>query len=284
MTVHHLSCGTMCPIGALLVNGQGGVLDPAKLVCHCLLIESKDGLILVDTGFGIGDVENPADQLGRLPSSLFRIEQDITRTAIRQLSALGFDPRDVRHIVTTHLDFDHAGGLPDFPWANVHVLDIEHQVATNPVTLTEKNRYAQSHFAHGPKWALHTLVRGERWNGFEFVQPVPGIEPDILMVPLFGHSRGHCGVAVLDAEGWMLHAGDAIFHHGELDPVEPDAPIGIRMIEHLMKDDWEAFEANQALLRQMVHEQEGRVRIICSHDPAMLDGIAPTVKAGAFIS
>jgi hypothetical protein len=66
--------------------------------------------------------------------------------------------------------------------------------------------------------------------------------------------------------------------------VEPDAPIGIRMIEHLMKDDWEAFEANQALLRQMVHEQEGRVRIICSHDPAMLDGIAPTVKAGAFIS
>jgi glyoxylase-like metal-dependent hydrolase (beta-lactamase superfamily II) len=30
-------------------------------------------------------------------------------TAIRQLEQLGFDPRDVEHIVLSHLDFDHAG-------------------------------------------------------------------------------------------------------------------------------------------------------------------------------
>jgi glyoxylase-like metal-dependent hydrolase (beta-lactamase superfamily II) len=268
-------------MGALLVNGQGGILDPAKLVCHCLLIESESGLILVDTGFGVKDMEDPVDQVGKLPANLFRIEQDVTRTAIRQLSALGFDPRDVQHIVTTHLDFDHAGGLPDFPWAQVHVLDIEHEVATNPVTLTEKNRYAQGHFAHGPKWALHTMTRGERWNGFEFVRPIPYVEPDVLLVPLFGHSRGHCGVAVLTPEGWLLHAGDAVFHHCELDPVEWDAPVGVRMIEHLMKDDWEAFEGNQAALRQLALEKDGEVKIVCSHDPEMLDGIPPCVRKSA---
>jgi glyoxylase-like metal-dependent hydrolase (beta-lactamase superfamily II) len=36
-----------------------------------------------------------------------------------QVQRLGFDPRDVRHIVLTHLDFDHAGGLDDFPHATV---------------------------------------------------------------------------------------------------------------------------------------------------------------------
>ncbi|WP_373317754.1 MBL fold metallo-hydrolase [Planotetraspora silvatica] len=28
---------------------------------------------------------------------------------------MGYDPADVRHIVVTHLDVDHCGGLPDFP-------------------------------------------------------------------------------------------------------------------------------------------------------------------------
>ena len=54
-------------------------------------------------------------------------EQD---TAIRQLEALGHKASDVRHIVLTHLDFDHAGGLEDFPNATVHVMDAEFVAAT----------------------------------------------------------------------------------------------------------------------------------------------------------
>jgi glyoxylase-like metal-dependent hydrolase (beta-lactamase superfamily II) len=29
------------------------------------------------------------------------------------------------------------------------------------------------------------------------------------LVPLFGHTRGHCGVAVRTASGWLFHVGDA---------------------------------------------------------------------------
>ncbi len=32
-------------------------------------------------------------------------------TALRQIEAMGFSASDVRHIVLTHMDFDHAGGL-----------------------------------------------------------------------------------------------------------------------------------------------------------------------------
>ena len=56
MRVHHLNCGTLCPHGRRLLAGEGGLLEPATVVCHCLLIETDDGLVLVDTGFGVEDL------------------------------------------------------------------------------------------------------------------------------------------------------------------------------------------------------------------------------------
>jgi hypothetical protein len=50
MRIHHVSCGTMCPVGGRLVDGFSRGLT-AKLVCHCLLVETEQGLVLVDTGF-----------------------------------------------------------------------------------------------------------------------------------------------------------------------------------------------------------------------------------------
>ena len=45
MRVHHLNTGTMCPIGRRLVNGTGSIFQRARMVCHCLLIET-DGMAL----------------------------------------------------------------------------------------------------------------------------------------------------------------------------------------------------------------------------------------------
>lgn len=56
-----------------------------------------------------------------------RLEPAIT--AIRQIEALGFSPADVRHILLTHMDVDHTGGIADFPAAKVHVYAKEHAAA-----------------------------------------------------------------------------------------------------------------------------------------------------------
>lgn len=111
LRVHHLNCGTLCPHGGKLIGTPGGWLSPGKMVCHCLLVETRAGLVLVDTGMGTGDIDNPA-QLGRPFVALTRPRLEHQETALAQIRVLGYSAADVRHIVVTHLDLDHAGGAP----------------------------------------------------------------------------------------------------------------------------------------------------------------------------
>ena len=263
MKIHHLNCGSMCPYGGSFVSGGGR----AEIVCHCLLIEAGDSLILVDTGVGTGDCAHPHRQLGVPFTVAFRPAADESETAIAQVSALGFDPADVRHIVPTHLDLDHAGGLPDFPEAQVHVFAAERDAAMKP-SLRERSRYPREHFAHGPKWEVHA-VEGDSWFGFESVRVLEGVGPDIALVPLVGHSRGHTGIAIQDERGWMLHCGDAYFHEEEMhDP--PDCPPGLRIFQSVMAADRPARHRNQERLRKLVREHSDEVRVFCAHSAAEL--------------
>jgi glyoxylase-like metal-dependent hydrolase (beta-lactamase superfamily II) len=265
--IHHLNCGTLCPHGARLLQGEGGLLDRARLVCHCLAIESGDGIVLVDTGFGTEDVEHP-HQLGRpflaLTSPRLRRED----TALARLGELGFEAGDVRHIVVTHLDPDHSGGLPDFPEAQVHVFAAEYAAAMNP-KLTERSRYIGAHWSHEPKWVTHATA-GDEWQGFESVRVLPGSDPEVLLVPLIGHSRGHSGVAVRDGDGWMLHCGDSYFFRGEIE-TPPRCPPGMRIFQTLNQADGRARHENQERLRELARRGGDGLHLFCSHDPVQLE-------------
>jgi glyoxylase-like metal-dependent hydrolase (beta-lactamase superfamily II) len=270
MRVHHLDCGTMCPASARLVNGRGGWFEPARMVCHCLLVEGSDGLVLVDTGLGTGDIDDPRRRLSGMFLRAARPRLDRTQTALAQLERLGFEREDVRHIVPTHLDLDHVGGLSDFPAASVHVFEPELRAATARATSKERNRYRPAQIAHGPKWVPHA-VAGDSWLGFERVRVVGD---DIALVPLIGHTRGHCAVAVRDEHGWLLHAGDAYFFHGEVDPLRPRSTPGLSLFQRLVAMDDGARRNNQARLRNLVRDHGNTVRVFSAHDPTELDAMA----------
>jgi glyoxylase-like metal-dependent hydrolase (beta-lactamase superfamily II) len=284
MNAHHLNCGTLRPLGRRFIEGVGGFLEPATMVCHCLLIESDQGLVLVDSGIGTVDLERPGRRIGRAPKAFFRPVRDPEQTAIARVRKLGFDPRDVRHAVMTHLDFDHAGGLPDFPQATVHVLDLEYRRATEPETPLDHFRYALAQFGYNPKWAIHDVRQGETWKGFHGVRPIEGISPSILMVPLVGHSHGHCGVAVETARGWILHCGDAALHRNQLDPAEPPVPAGIEWFARGLADDDRARIANLRRLRELARQHAGEVSIFCSHDPVQMEQYVASPLKRAYVS
>jgi glyoxylase-like metal-dependent hydrolase (beta-lactamase superfamily II) len=262
--VHHLNCGTMHPFSARFMMGSGGWLAPGRLICHCLLVESDDGLLLVDTGIGPGDLAVPGWQMWPF-GIVTRPSRDPEETAARQIARRGFDPRDVRHIVLTHLHLDHAGGLVDFPLAYVHLSAAEYEVVTNPHTLAERYVCPAAHRAHSPKWVPHR-PESERWFGFDCVPVVEGLSPQVLLVPLPGHTRGMSGVAVRTGDGWLLHCGDAVALGGELDLERPHTTLGGRLANWWTQIDREVRLRNAERLRSLIRDHGDEVQVFCSHD------------------
>jgi glyoxylase-like metal-dependent hydrolase (beta-lactamase superfamily II) len=172
----------------------------------CLLVETNQGLALVDTGLGQDDYLYPAPfiQFFRVITQMpYKIEE----SAVRQVQRLGYKPGDVRHIVLTHMHFDHCGGLPDFPEAQVHLSRAEYEAfMAGPRNFFEL-AYNRRSIRHRPHWALYEPT-GEKWYDFDAIR-LPGFTPEIWLIPLPYHSRGHCGVAIQTETGWHLHCGDA---------------------------------------------------------------------------
>lgn len=256
MPIHHLNCASF--------NLRGG----PRLVAHVLLVERPEGLLLVDTGFGTGDLAQPK-RLGRPFLALARPALDPAEPAVAQLAALGFSADDVTDIALTHFDLDHIGGIGDFPQARVHVYDKELEAATHP-QLSERGRYVPKQWAHGPRWVRHGEP-GDAWFGFE---TVTSLGDDVLLVPLIGHTRGHCGVAVRrPGGGWLFHAGDAFFDAGQI----AEQPSCNRMLKGFQR--FTAVEnkrrlANTERVRELALGHGDEVTVFCAHDARQYDALA----------
>lgn len=276
MRIHHLNCGTLCPLCRRLINGDGSLFERGRLVCHSLLIEAgEDRLILVDGGFGLGDCADPA----RFPG-FWRFQAaprlDPAETAIRQIEAMGRDPRTVSDIVLTHLDRDHCGAMSDFPWARVHVCDLEWRAAHEGAPPVRPGRYLKPQFAHGPDFVRH-VPGATDWFGIDAV-PVLGEELPMLLVALHGHTPGHCGVAIaLDDGKWLLHAGDSFYAMGQIAAPPRPLPVFMRSFERRAANDDPARARSLAHLQRLSCEHGDRIMIFCSHDPAGM-GRAVTLR------
>jgi glyoxylase-like metal-dependent hydrolase (beta-lactamase superfamily II) len=171
----------------------------------CTLVETDQGLTLIDTGPGLFDYDHPHWML-RLFQIITIIKMDPQETAVNQIKRFGFKPEDVRHIVLTHMHFDHCGGLPDFPQAKIHVHRREYQAFTGRMRRWTDLAYVPRHIAHKPEFVFYENPDGKF---FDFPAIRLPFEPEMWMIPLFGHTWGQCGVAIKTGEGWFFNAADA---------------------------------------------------------------------------
>jgi glyoxylase-like metal-dependent hydrolase (beta-lactamase superfamily II) len=252
------------------MDGRSGGLR-GKLACRCVLVELATELVLLDTGFGLLDVQRPAQRLSRFFLRLLDPDFREELTAVRQIERLGYRARDVRHIVLTHLDFDHAGGLDDFPEASIHLMRSEIEDAVQQRSWLDRQRFRPQQWGSYERWTTYWLAGGERWFGFEAVRQLQGVPPEILMVPLVGHTHGHAGIAVRQNDRWLFLAGDAYFDHDELDAENPRCTPGLRLYQWMMEKDRPARLGNQQRLRELRRDHGHEIDIICSHDPRELE-------------
>lgn len=243
MVVHVLDGGTLRPPIGHAVPSQ------------CLLVERSDGILAVDAGLSESLLMKQSGL--SFERHFIRPPRNPALALVNQVRRLGFEPRDVTDIALTHLHSEHAAGMMDFPHARIHLSRSEFDTAHNG-SLRSRVSYRHNIWAHGPIWELHD--GNSTWLG---VDGSTEIDSTTVLVPLPGHTAGHCGVAVRQNGEWILHAGDATYADLVTGSAPPKFPM--RQYQWLSAADRGQVHRTHRELRRLA--QHSDVRVICSHNP-----------------
>jgi len=227
------------------------------LAARCLLVETPDELVLIETGLGnkadaraveiYGIDSRPADPL---------MGPDRLQAGIR---ALGYTPDDVTLVINTHLHFDHAGGNTwrddggalrvSFPRARylVQWTEWEYAHATNERT---RASYLADDFD-----PVHAA------GAFDFLHGEGEVVPGVSVVATPGHTPHHQSVLVRSRGEVACFLGDVV-------PTMAHLPLPWIMgydVEPLV-----TLESKRRILGQAV--REGWL-LVSTHDPVIPWGI-----------
>ena len=150
----------------------------------------------VDTGFGAAD----AARRGRT----------LLRSAADGLALIGLDAATLRDVVITHMHYDHAGGLAEFPAARFHLQDDEMAFASGRCMAEPAIAHA---FEADHVAAMVRLVFARR---VAFHDGADELAPGLSLHRVGGHTRGLQIVRVHTERGWMVLASDAAHYYENL--------------------------------------------------------------------
>jgi glyoxylase-like metal-dependent hydrolase (beta-lactamase superfamily II) len=222
---------------------------PAFLVEHPSL-----GPILVDTGFDKSVATNKAENLGRLGAAIYNVKMKPEEAIPDQLRDRGVDPRDVRHVVMTHLHFDHASGVSQFPAATFVVAALEWAEATGRGATFKGFR--KEHVDHDYGWRTIDWAASYVEGHATFGRSVDLFgDGSIRLLHTPGHTPGHQSI-LLRLEGRsLLLTGDAAYAIATIDG--DLVPIFV--------DDMHDYRRSLAEIRNF-RRQDPEAVVICGHD------------------
>ncbi len=178
-----------------------------------ILVRTPEANLIIDTGLG--------NKLTATQRQIFRVGPDWQ--AVEDLAALGLAREDIDHVILTHCDFDHAGGVVmqneagnlelTWPRARHHVQRREWEDV-----LTPHRRAASSYWPVN----LDLLQESDR---LRLVDGEAEVVPGIRLELTGGHTRGHQAVWLDSAGAGGVHLGDllpnqAYFHPQWITPYD----------------------------------------------------------------
>jgi glyoxylase-like metal-dependent hydrolase (beta-lactamase superfamily II) len=157
--------------------------------------------VVVDTGFDLAAAGKRGRQLLLEPGEGLR--------------RLGIDCAQVRHVIITHLHYDHAGNLPLFPQARFHLQDRELAFATG-------RHMAHPFFAHAYELeGVLSMVRLAYGARVQFHDGDAEIVPGISVHHVGGHTHGLQVARIWTRIGWVVLASDAAHYWANMTSGRP---------------------------------------------------------------
>lgn len=202
------------------------------------VLKSDEQVILVDTGYDEAEAS--------------RRDRPIIREPAAALAGIGIAAEDVTNLIVTHLHYDHAGGLKQFPNAKIHLQSAEMAYATGPCMChgTLRIPYSADHVCEAVKRVYSGRVIFYEGDG--------EVEDGVTVHCIGGHSRGLHAVRVRTKAGWLCLASDAAHYYENVFAKKP-FPIVVDLQNML-----DGFERISNLASQ-------RSLIVPGHDPLVMD-------------
>jgi N-acyl homoserine lactone hydrolase len=182
---------------------------PAFLVEH-----PQAGAVLIDTGFHPTCATDAGANLGSAGKLLYRIRMEPDQALRTQLPARGVELRDARVVVMTHLHFDHASAVSEFPGATFVVDRREWEAASRGGL---RRGYHPQQFDYAFDWRMLDFEDGNvrSFSGFARSLDLFG-DGSVRIVSTRGHTLGHQSVLLRTQRREVLVLGDAAHTQAEL--------------------------------------------------------------------
>jgi len=247
MKLYMFECGILKSQKHLFTMGRG-IGEPFDVPVPFFLIEHDKGKVLYDTGNALEVAKDKVKHWGEAVVAAYDPIMTEDQYVVNQLAKVGVKPKDITHVIFSHLHLDHAGGCGEFPNAIYFVQRAEMQYAYVP-DFYQAGAYIRADF--DKPYLNWYLLEGDKED---FYDVFGDGNLQILFTP--GHTPGHQSLLVkLDNWGPTLLTGDSIYTEEILEEnvlpglvySPPDAVKSIKKMRNLRR-------------------VQG-VRIITGHDP-----------------
>jgi len=241
-----------------------------RLAQNAVLIRHPKGDVLIDTGLG-KQIEQQFEVNDFWDRQLFSFEE--LNPAVEQLNRSDYTSEQVTKIIPTHLHWDHASGIKDFPEAQVWV---------------QKAEYEQAKIGQAPAHLISQISGTDiNWNFFELTStPFNGFnrsldlygDGSIVLVDLSGHSAAQVGIFLtLSSGAQYFFIGDTTWTTKGIEDNSPRSSL-IKWLVHLNWSD-DKNEEQIARLHQL-QQQHSNITLVPAHDELIMAKlpIFPQVK------
>lgn len=263
MKIHRIQTGTVRVKNFQLYGGGGTLSRFYQLLftqkwsewvpIYCWLIEDRDQLTLVDAGETADIYKEVYLPKGGLYHKAVQTRIKEEDELPHQLKKLGFDIKDIKSVVFTHMHGDHIGGLKYLKHANIYVSRKEYEFA-----ISSKGPGAGYFKANWPDWFEPILV--------DFGDPPVGtfsksfaLTDNITLVPTPGHTAGHLSAIVTSKSQTCFIAGDVTLNPKTLESGIPNVILPNQVADKTMNAVRQYIDSSGAVFLSSHDDQTNSV-------------------------